>query len=52
LYRDYRLTGHFRHIAEEMRTQIREYFIESDTDGTPFDREQRSLVSRGSFRPA
>ena len=44
LYRNYPLTGHFRNIAEEMRTQIRQYFIESDTDGTPFDREQRSLV--------
>jgi len=44
LYRNYPLTGHFRNIAEEMRTQIRQYFIESDTDGSPFDREQRSLV--------
>lgn len=44
LYRNYPLTGHFRNIAEEMRTQIRQYFIESNTDGTPFDREQRSLV--------
>ena len=30
LYRNYPLTGHFRNIAEEMRTQIRQYFIESD----------------------
>jgi glutamate synthase domain-containing protein 2 len=44
LFRNYPLTGHLRSFAEEIRTQIRQYFIESDTDGTPFDREQRSLV--------
>jgi glutamate synthase domain-containing protein 2 len=44
LYRNYPLTGHFRTIAEELRPQVRQYFIESDTDGTPFDREQRSLA--------
>ncbi len=44
VYRNYPITGHFRGMAEEMRTQIRQYFVESDTDGTPFDREQRSLV--------
>lgn len=44
LGRNYPLTWYFRRIFESVRTQIRQYLVESDTDGTPFDREQRSLV--------
>lgn len=44
LNRNYPIIGHIRWLAEQIRPQIRQYFIESDTEGRPFDREQRSLV--------
>lgn len=36
--------GHFRYIFESIRPEINQYFIESNTDGRPFNREQRSIV--------
>lgn len=42
--RQYPLTGHGRWIAEELRPEIHQYFVESDTAGRPFHRDQRSLV--------
>lgn len=36
--------GHFRYIFESIRPEINQYFIESNTDGKPFSREQRSVV--------
>lgn len=36
--------GHFRYIFESIRPEINQYFIESNTDGRPFNREQRSVV--------
>lgn len=44
ILRNYPLFGHLRSILETFRPQIRQYFVESDTDGAPFSREQRSLV--------
>lgn len=42
--RTYPLTGHLRWIAEALRPEIQQYFVESDTDGRPFDRDTRSIV--------
>ncbi|MBF0491506.1 MAG: FMN-binding glutamate synthase family protein [Deltaproteobacteria bacterium] len=42
--RNYPLLGHFRYILESVRPEIRQYFIDSDTDENPFSREMRSLV--------
>ena len=36
--------GHFRYLLESIRPEINQYFIESNTDGKPFSREQRSVV--------
>lgn len=36
--------GHLRYIFESIRPEISQYFIESNTDGKPFSREQRSVV--------
>lgn len=36
--------GHFRYLLESIRPEINQYFIESNTDGKPFNREQRSVV--------
>ncbi len=44
LRRIYPLIGRFRYWAEWMRPKIYQYFIESDTDGTPFNRLNRSVV--------
>ncbi|AOW94304.1 glutamate synthase [Rhodococcus sp. WMMA185] len=44
LLRNYPILGHARFLLEKIRPEIQQYFIESSTDGTPFDRETRDLV--------
>ncbi|MEM7537074.1 MAG: FMN-binding glutamate synthase family protein, partial [Chloroflexota bacterium] len=44
ILRNFPIIGHFRYIFEEIRPEIYQYFIESDTDGKPFHRTERSLV--------
>ncbi|MEA3491247.1 MAG: FMN-binding glutamate synthase family protein [Campylobacterota bacterium] len=48
LWRNYPIVGRFRWVLEEMRPPIRQYFIESDIDGVPFNRQTRGLVYRRS----
>ena len=38
------MIGHGRFLLEEIRPEIRQYFVESNTEGRPFDRETRDLV--------
>lgn len=40
----YPVVGRFRYLLEELRPKIYQYFIESDTDGTPINRIDRSTV--------
>lgn len=42
--RNYPVVGHFRYLFEGIRPEIRQYFIESDSDELPFSRRQRSIV--------
>jgi glutamate synthase domain-containing protein 2 len=42
--RNYPIAAHLRFLLEEVRPEIRQYFLESDTDGLPFDRNTRSIV--------
>lgn len=42
--RNYPIMAHFRYQMESIGPEIRQYFIESDTEPLPFSREQRSLV--------
>jgi glutamate synthase domain-containing protein 2 len=42
--RNYPILAHIRFILEEVRPEIRQYFFESETDGTPFSRDRRALV--------
>ncbi len=42
--RNFPVIGHFRYLLEMIRPEINQYFIESNTDGTPFDRNLRSLA--------
>ncbi|EME20423.1 FMN-binding glutamate synthase family protein [Rhodococcus triatomae] len=44
ILRNYPILGHARFLLERIRPEIQQYFIESSTDGTPFDRETRDLV--------
>ncbi|ENX35270.1 hypothetical protein F889_00937 [Acinetobacter colistiniresistens] len=44
ILRNYPILGHFRFLFEDVRPEIRQYFIESDQDALPFSRMQRSLV--------
>ena len=48
LWRNYPIIGRFRWVLEELRPPIRQYFIESDIDGVPFNRETRGVVYRRS----
>ncbi len=40
----YPFLGRFRYMFEAVRAEIQQYFVESDTSGTPIAREFRSLV--------
>ena len=44
LLRNYPVIGHGRYLFEAIRPEIQQYFVESNIDGKPFDREQRSLI--------
>jgi glutamate synthase domain-containing protein 2 len=48
ILRAYPILGHARWIAERIRPEIYQYFVESNTDGAPFDRETRDAVYRRS----
>lgn len=42
--RNFPVIGHLRYLFEMIRPEINQYFIESNTDGRPFSREERSVV--------
>lgn len=42
--RNFPVIGNFRYLFEMIRPEINQYFIESNTDGTPINRENRSVV--------
>ena len=44
ILRNYPIIGHLRFLLEYIRPEIRQYFIESETESAPFSRAQRSLV--------
>lgn len=44
IMKNYPLFGRMRYIMEDLRPKIYQYFVESDTDGTPISRIYRSLV--------
>ncbi|NGF55080.1 FMN-binding glutamate synthase family protein [Parapedobacter sp. SGR-10] len=44
ILRNYPIVGYFRFFFESIRPEMRQYFWESDTDGRPFNRRQRSIV--------
>jgi len=48
LRRNYPLLAHFRYGLESIGPEIRQYFIERDTEEAPFSRQQRALVYQRS----
>lgn len=44
ILRNYPLVGYLRYFFESIRPEFRQYFFESDADGKPFNRRQRSIV--------
>ncbi|MFX1671348.1 FMN-binding glutamate synthase family protein [Paraburkholderia sp. A2WS-5] len=48
ILRNYPLWGHLRFLFEFVRPEIRQYFVEDDTDEKPFSLVQRSVVYQRS----
>ncbi|MDG3041160.1 FMN-binding glutamate synthase family protein [Roseicyclus marinus] len=44
--KNYPISARLRFVFEHFRPEIRQYFLESDHEETPFSREQRALVYR------
>lgn len=42
--RNYPVVGRLRYFFESIRPELRQYFFESDLDGKPFNRRQRSII--------
>ncbi len=42
--RNYPIIGHLRFFLEHIRPEIRQYFLENDTEETPFSRAKRSIA--------
>ncbi len=42
--RNFPVVGHVRYLLEMIRPEINQYFVESNQDGRPFSREDRSIV--------
>src|SRR6186713_1084960 len=44
LKRNFPLLGRLRYVFEDLRPKIQQYFVESDTDGKPVNRNDRSVI--------
>lgn len=42
--RNFPILGRLRYVFEDMRPKIQQYFVESDTDGSPINRIDRSVI--------
>src|SRR5678816_3580591 len=42
--RNFPLLGRLRYVFEDFRPKIQQYFVESDTDGAPINRNERSVI--------
>lgn len=46
ILRNFPVIGYFRYFFEEISPEVQQYFIERETDGKPFPRNQRSAAYR------
>lgn len=44
--KNFPVIGHFRYMLEAIRPEIMQYFVETDTQGRPINRQFRSLIYR------
>lgn len=44
--KNFPVIGHFRYMLEAIRPEIMQYFVETDTEGRPINRQFRSLIYR------
>jgi glutamate synthase domain-containing protein 2 len=44
LKRNFPFVGRLRYVFEDLRPKIQQYFVESDTDGAPINRNDRSVI--------
>ena len=44
ILRNYPIAAHLRFLFEEIRPEMRQYFFESEKDGTPFSRDTRAVI--------
>lgn len=44
ILRNFPVLGHFRYLLEGVRPEIMQYFVETDLEGRPFNRINRSLI--------
>lgn len=44
ILRNFPIIGHFRYLLEGIGPEIRQYFVEADTDGKPLNKNQRSYI--------
>ena len=48
IIRNFPFLGHFRYLLKSISPEIRQYFVESNTDGKPFNKNQRDFVNKRS----
>lgn len=48
--RNFPLFGRLRYFLEDLRPKIQQYFVESDTDGAPINRNDRSVIYQRAKR--
>lgn len=50
IIRNFPFLGHMRYLLLSISPEIRQYFVESNTDGTPFSKNQRDFVNKRANR--
>lgn len=48
ILRNFPIIGHLRFLMEELRPEMQQYFVEQDTEGRPYNRQERSVVYQRS----
>lgn len=48
IIRNFPVLGHMRYLLLSISPEIRQYFVESNTDGKPFSKNQRNFVNKRS----
>jgi glutamate synthase domain-containing protein 2 len=52
IIRNFPVLGHLRYQAKSIAPEIHQYFVENDTDGKPFNKNQRDFVNKRSEKQA